>query len=636
MRKAIATVTLSGDLYEKFEACAAAGYQGVEIFENDLMLFDRTPEEVRELARSFSLDILSLQPLRDFEALPEETMKKNLLRAARKFELMQRLGAQHLLVCSNTSAQVQDNNEQAAADLARLAEMGKAHGIAVGYSALAWGRHVNRYEQAWEIVRMADHSHLGLVVNSFHLFAAGSDLALLQQLPLNKLSYVQLADAPSLQMETLQLSRHFRCFPGQGDMPVLELMACLQQRGYRGYISHEIFNDDFRAAPPKPKAVDGMRSMLWMDEQLARQSEQASVLAEQEEVGVLPPQASVDDLEFIEFAIDGEEAAELTALLTGLGFEESHRHRSKDVSLWRQGQINLVLNHEMESMAHSHFLLHGVSVCALGFSTRDLGAMLRRAEYFLCPRMGNKIGPGELNIPAVRGVGDSVVYFVEHSERLKFYDVDFFPLKQASTAALGLTRIDHIAQTVNPGDFLSASFFYKSVFGFEVESNQDLFDLYGTVVSRTITNADKQVRIPLNMSANQQSSSQRFLRQAKGSGIQQIAFACDDIFHAAEAVDRRYVLPIPANYYTELAIKYDLDEALVSRMQALNILYDRNDDGEFFHLYTREVHGVFFEILQRAGGYDRYGEVNSHVRMGCQSREYRDKQRRLESLLALY
>ena len=201
MRKAIATVTLSGDLYEKFEACAAAGYQGVEIFENDLMLFDRTPEEVRELARSFSLDILSLQPLRDFEALPEETMKKNLLRAARKFELMQRLGAQHLLVCSNTSAQAQDNSEQAAADLARLAEMGKAHGIAVGYSALAWGRHVNRYEQAWEIVRMADHSHLGLVVNSFHLFAAGSDLALLQQLPLNKLSYVQLADAPRSRVE---------------------------------------------------------------------------------------------------------------------------------------------------------------------------------------------------------------------------------------------------------------------------------------------------------------------------------------------------------------------------------------------------------------------------------------------------
>src|SRR3954471_8425377 len=202
--KSIATVSLSGTLPEKLEAAAAIGFDGVEIFENDLLTYDGSPGEIRRIAERLGLAITLYQPFRDFEAMPDAVRARNLDRAERKFDIMQELGTDLVLVCSNVQPAALDDDARAAADLAEMAERAARRGLRVGYEALAWGRHVNRWRQAWDIVKQADHRALGLVLDSFHSLAVGDDLSgLAQAVPAEKLFFLQLADAPRLSMDAL-------------------------------------------------------------------------------------------------------------------------------------------------------------------------------------------------------------------------------------------------------------------------------------------------------------------------------------------------------------------------------------------------------------------------------------------------
>src|SRR4051812_32778483 len=160
--KSIATVSLSGTLPEKLEAAAAIGFDGVEIFENDLLSYDGSPADVRALAEGLGLAITIFQPFRDFEAMPEPLRMRNMDRAERKFDVMQALGTDLLLVCSNTNPQAIDDDSRVVADLAEMAERAHRRGLRVGYEALAWGRHVNRWRHAWQIVQAAHHASLGV------------------------------------------------------------------------------------------------------------------------------------------------------------------------------------------------------------------------------------------------------------------------------------------------------------------------------------------------------------------------------------------------------------------------------------------------------------------------------------------
>lgn len=614
MKTALATVTLSGTLREKFEAAATAGFQGIEIFENDLTQFDGSPSDVRRMAQDLGLEIIALQPFRDMEGMPEpmRTQKKRMLE--KKIEVAHELGTNRLLFCSNVQPYSSPDRDVCAEDLFALADIAKREGIMLGYEALAWGYHIADYHDAWDLVKRVDHPHLGIILDTFHMFSRGNTLDVLRdEIPLNKIALVQVADAPSLQMDVLQYSRHFRCFPGQGDMPVVEFLQALKDKGFDDYLSHEIFNDEFRSSSPLEKAIDGMRSLIWLDDQTVGKTEE-------KKAPVNVPQ--VKEVEFVEFAIEGERGDELTSTLAQLGFKETHKHRSKNVSLMRQGDINLILNREPRSQGHEYFQKHGVSVCALAFSTENVQETLSVAQRYRCDRFEHQAGPGELNIPAVRGIGDSLVYLVDANAPVRFFDVDFKPVQeQHEETGVGLTRFDHIGQTVSNTDFLSASFFYKSLFGFEIEASQDLPDIHGLVVSRTAQSKDKQVRIPLNMTNAREASAQRFIQKSKGSGVHQIAFACDDIFAAAKNMDSSRQLPIPQNYYRDIEARFDLSPDLMKKLQAHNIMYDRNEEGEFFHFYTEEVHGVFFEVVQRVGDYSRYGEANAFVRLASQARQ---------------
>ena len=269
MKTSIATVSLSGTLGEKLDAIAAAKFDAVEIFENDLITFNGSPREVRRLTDQLGIGILTLQPFRDFEGMPNDHRQRVFARAERKFDVMGELGCDLLMICSNVSADSLGGIDRAAADLRELAERANKRGLRIAFEALAWGRHINDYRDAWEAVRRADHPALGLVLDSFHILARKTDLSAIRAVPRDRIFLVQMADAPLLQMDYLSWSRHFRNFPGQGDLPLLDFMEALTSTGFDGALSLEIFNDQFRAGSARSVAVDGHRSLLFLLDQLA-------------------------------------------------------------------------------------------------------------------------------------------------------------------------------------------------------------------------------------------------------------------------------------------------------------------------------------------------------------------------------
>ncbi|GHE22187.1 bifunctional sugar phosphate isomerase/epimerase/4-hydroxyphenylpyruvate dioxygenase family protein [Halomonas urumqiensis] len=610
--RAIATVCLSGDLRTKLEAIARAGYDGVEIFENDLLSFDGSPEEVRKLCERLGLTIVAFQPFRDFEAMPEPQRSRNLQRAERKFDLMEQLGTDFLLVCSNVSPQTVDDMERVVTDLRELAERAARRNIRVGFEALAWGRNISDYRDAWEAVRRADHPNLGVVLDSFHILSRKHDLSAIGKIPREKIFFVQVADAPLLDMDILQWSRHFRCFPGQGRLPLKAFMIELAKTGYDGPLSLEIFSDAFRAAPTEITALDGLRSLILLE----------NLLEDGPWASHIPPAPQYNGIHFIEFTLDEESAAPLGEFIDALGFRHVGRHRSKNVELWKQGDIHLVLNFETDSFAHTFRLLHGTSVCAVGFRVDDVERALDRARAFKAQTFRSQVGEGEMEIPALRGIEGSLVYLVDDqaADDLQ-WRTDFELFDQASRNEAGLTRVDHLSYVLPATQLLGWQLFHRTVFGFEAAAEHEMVDPRGLMISQAVISEDRTIRIPLTVSQAQETQPGRFLSEFRG-GVQQIAFASQDIFATVDELLARGLplLKIPRNYYDDLEARHGLDESLLEAMRARNILFDRNDEGDFFHAYTETFSGrFFFEIVERRGGYQQFGEANAGIRLAAQS-----------------
>lgn len=265
----MATVSLGGTLPEKLEAIAEAGFDGVELLDRDVDGFAGTARDAGSLARCLGLTVSIYQPLREFEAVDREQLRLNLDRAERMLDLMGEIGAPLLLVCSNVSATAIDDDGLAAEQLAVLAERAARRGLRVGYEALAWGTHVRTFQHAWRIVKLAAHPVVGLVLDSFHTLALARSPVGLAALDPARIFFVQLADAPYLDLDPLPWSRNHRRFPGDGEMDVPGFMHNVLATGYRGPVSLEIFNPIIQSAPPLPTAAEGMRSLLRLEEQTA-------------------------------------------------------------------------------------------------------------------------------------------------------------------------------------------------------------------------------------------------------------------------------------------------------------------------------------------------------------------------------
>jgi len=619
MKMSIATVCLSGGLGEKLQAIADAGFKGVEIFENDLLSFNGPPADVRKAVGDLGLEIITFQPFRDFEGMPPEKRERTFARAERKFDVMGELGCDLLLVCSNVAPNCLGGIDRAAADLNELGERAAKRGIRVGFEALAWGRHINDYRDAWEAVRRADHASIGLVLDTFHQLSRRTDLKAMRSIPRDRIFLVQVADAPLLDMEVLLWSRHFRNFPGQGELPLLDFMAALQSTGYDGLLSLEVFNDEFRAGSTRRLAVDGHRSLLFLLDQLRTRTGTAVTGGR-----ALPARSKCLGTEFIEFCMDATAAKPFEGLLRGLGFARAGEHKSKDVTRWSQGSINVVVNTEQEGFAHSFNITHGTAVCALGLRVDNAAATLDRAQKLLDAPFRQAVGPGELEIPAVRGLGGSLVYFIDpESELGKVWSIEFTPTgEDPATCSAGLTVVDHISQSMHYEEMLTWLLFYTSLLDLGKTPVQDVLDPGGLVKSQVVEDAAGRLRIVLNASQSSHTQSSKFLSETFGSGVQHIAFATDDILATVRRLEANGVelLPIPENYYDDIEAKTDLSTARIDELKAHNVLYDREGDGEYLQAYTQTFEDrFFFEIVERRN-YKGFGAPNASIRLAAQTR----------------
>jgi 4-hydroxyphenylpyruvate dioxygenase len=603
-RTAIATVCISGTLEEKLDAASEAGFDGIELFEPDFIAAPFTPAAVRARCADLGLTIDLYQPFRDFDSVKPDVYKANLRRAKHKFELMDQLGTEVLLVCSSVFEDAVDDDDRIAEQLHTLASCAQDHGIRIAYEALAWGRHVNTYTHSWDIVRRADHASLGVCLDSFHILSRGSDPSGIREIPGEKIFFLQLSDAPFMDMNVLQWSRHYRLFPGQGSFDLTAFVGHVLAAGYSGPLSLEVFNDVYRQSEPRRGAVDAMRSLLLVQE--ATTAAQTTVSAP-EPPRWLPSVPRVDGYAFVEIAVQATTAPLVVKALTALGFTNTGRHRTKPVDLWEHGSARILLNANSDGK--------GTAVAVLGIETADTDAVARRGQAMLAPVVPRTTAPGEADIPAVAAPDGTAVFFCDSTPGSSTWRSDFAKSGQES-AGRAISGIDHVALTQPYDRFDEAILFYRSILGLRTAHASEVAAPFGLIRTRAV--ADPALRVRLNLSVS-------VLRRGPDwhpavLDPQHVAFGTNDIFAVARSVHASagLILPIPANYYDDLDARLAIPDDQLSSMRDLGILYDRDQNGEFLHFYTLMLGGrVFFEVVQRVGGYSGYGEVNAPVRMAA-------------------
>jgi 4-hydroxyphenylpyruvate dioxygenase len=616
-RHAIATVCLSGLLEDKLAAAAAAGFDGVEIFEPDLLASPEPPDDVAARCADLGLTIDLFQPIRDVEALPPEAFATALHRVEAKFAVMERLGVDTALVCSSVSPDAVDDDGLAAEQLRTLADRAADHGLRLAYEALAWGRHVDTWDHSWRIVAEAEHPALGLCVDSFHILSRGGDPAGLADVPGEKIFFLQLADAPELDMDVLQWSRHHRLFPGQGAFDLTGLVGHVEAAGYRGPWSLEVFNDVFRQADPRGAAVDARRSLLALEE-----SASAPATAAGHRAPPLPRQPGLRGTAFVELAVDPITADEVAIALHALGFDRTGRHRTKPVTLWEAGDARVVVRSDAFEPGPGAASGPTTAVAGLAVRSTDPATLAARAEALLAPQHVPSHATDEAELRAVIAPDGSLLFCCPERP-LPGHD-DFWP---GDFAATGVARreghvlgVDHVALTPPFDHVAEAALFHRAVLGLEATGEWEVAAPFGLVRSRLLAAGEGADAVRLVL------SSATVRRGGWAPGVpdpQSVAFAVDDVVALARAATAAGLplLDPGGNYYDDLAARGVLDEETVAELRDHRVLWARDEHGDYRHVVTEVLGGrVFFEAVQRTGGYSGHGAPDAPVRMAAHRR----------------
>ncbi len=321
-----------------------------------------------------------------------------------------------------------------------------------------------------------------------------------------------------------------------------------------------------------------------------------------------------DGFEFVEYT--GPDPALLAALFERMGFAAAARHRSKNVTLYKQGDVNFILNAEPESFAQAFARLHGPSVCAIAFRVNDAAQAYDRAIKLGAKPVHGKLGPMELNIPAIEGIGGSLIYLVDRYGPQTIYDVDFHPLPRAKARAeVGLTGIDHLTHNVHRGRMGLWAEFYERLFNFREIRYFDIEGRLTGLKSKAMTSPDGKIRIPINESADDKSQIAEYLEAYHGEGIQHIALAASDIYRSVEALRERGTgfMAVPETYYEAIDARLPGHGEDLARLSRDRILIDgapAQGEGLLLQIFTETVIGpIFFEIIERKGN-DGFGEGN--------------------------
>ncbi len=332
-----------------------------------------------------------------------------------------------------------------------------------------------------------------------------------------------------------------------------------------------------------------------------------------------------DGFEFVEYT--APDPRQLDALFEQLGFARVARHRSKDVVLYRQGRVNFIVNREPDSFAQSFARVHGPSACAFAIRVKDAAHAFRRAVELGAKPHHGPVGPMELNIPAIQGIGGSLIYLVDRyagrdgpGGDISIYDVDFVPEPGVARepAGAGLLEIDHLTHNVYAGRMDVWAEFYEKLFAFREIRYFDIQGKKTGLTSRALVSPCGKIRIPINEPSDRKSQIQEYLDAYHGEGIQHIALSTADIYETVEAMRSRGVrfLDTPDTYYERVDARVPGHGEDLARLQRNRILIDgegldkeRRED-KLLQIFTETVIGpIFFEIIQRKGN-EGFGEGN--------------------------
>jgi len=334
--------------------------------------------------------------------------------------------------------------------------------------------------------------------------------------------------------------------------------------------------------------------------------------------------AGTDGFEFVEYAAPDPQA--LGRLFGRMGFAAVARHRHKDVTLYRQGDVNFIVNAEPGSFAQRFARLHGPSICAIALRVHDAAATLRRALDLGAWGFDNKTGPMELNIPAIKGIGDSLIYFVDRWRGkngaapgsigdIGIYDVDFEPIPgtDPNPPGHGVTAIDHLTHNVHRGRMGEWAAFYERLFNFREVRYFDIEGALTGVKSKAMSSPCGKIRIPINEEgSNTAGQIQAYLDAYHGEGIQHVALATDDIYQTVDGLraSRIALLDTVDTYYERVDHRIPGHGEPLDELKKRKILIDGAPGNLLLQIFTENQIGpIFFEIIQRKGN-QGFGEGN--------------------------
>ncbi|MEU3526779.1 TIM barrel protein [Streptomyces sp. NPDC038707] len=602
VRRGIATVCLSGTLEDKLSAAAGAGFDGVEIFEPDLIAADRSPADIRAMCADVGLGIDLYQPFRDFEGVDEKTLSANLRRAEHKFRVMRELGTDTLLVCSTLAPHAVPDRALIAEQLHTLADRAEAHGLRIAYEALAWGRHISTWQDAWDVVRAADHPALGLCLDSFHVLARDPRPEGIQDIPGEKIFFLQLADAPRLDMDLLSWSRHHRRFPGQGSFDVTGFVDQVLRAGYRGPLSLEVFNDVFRQAAPQPTAHAAMRSLLALEEGTARPARTP---------------ARLTGFSSAEITVDPRTRRDLTSTLTALGFTARARHRFRPVELWQQNDARVLVHTDVKAQQCA-------TVTTLSLQSEDPEESAHRAGR-LMGRLGPRADTGQLlDTPQEFTGPDLVTVRFEPPGDAPFDHPGLWEPAAARPHRDGpLHRLARATLTTPFDDFDESTLFYRSVVGLPEVTEEEIAAPFGMLRSRTATAPGGTVHVTLLSTVERRGG-----WAPRVPDPQHLTFTTPDIFTAARVarLSGAAPLPVPENYYADLEARCALAPDLLSALREHDVYYDRDEHGETYRFFTPLFGSrIFFEVVQTTGTHPGTSASHAPVRMAAHRRHERGR-----------
>jgi len=321
-----------------------------------------------------------------------------------------------------------------------------------------------------------------------------------------------------------------------------------------------------------------------------------------------------DGFEFVEYT--APDVAQLHTLFEQMGFRAVAHHRSKAVTLYRQGEVNFIVNAEPESHGSRFARAHGPSACAMAFRVRDAAVAYRKLIELGAKPFQNQVGPMELNIPAIEGIGGSVIYLVDRYGDRSIYDVDFVPTDPAKGfvhEGAGLAEIDHVTHNVFRGNMEQWAGFYERLFNFREIRYFDIEGKLTGLKSRAMTSPDGKIRIPINESSDDKSQIEEYLHAYHGEGIQHIALGAKDIYKSVEVLRAKNVAfqDTPETYYERIDNRLKGHGEDIDRMKRDRILIDGDEDsGLLLQIFTQNAIGpIFFELIQRKGN-EGFGEGN--------------------------